>query len=225
MKRVARPILVIACLLAAWAGRSDPLLRPGLLLGYRVEILGAGKQSEEQLELRVQDAAGSDLWRLELELGRDAVRYRALYSSAGDRSPFDATRFESVETWEDGWHRVDPTQMEILSTLQEMEGLLAGKSWDAESTFVVGGRELPCRRYAFADSTQDVQIGESVVLRTVTHRRGEAWLTEDLPFGGWVRYHEERRSRKFSEFGGRRFEGDEESSRETWTLSELTGDD
>ena len=223
--RIPAPVLpALLYLFLAWPGRCESLLQLGLSLEYSMEMLSEGRRSEERLLLSLPEQIDAERWRLELTLGEGASRYRALYTTAGPASAFAASRFEQMECWEESWLPVDPADLDLLATLVDMEARLSGRSWEAESTFIISGRELVCRRYTIADSLETVQEGESVTLRTRQVLRGEVWLNEDLPFGGWVRYREECSARKISEFAGRLFEGKEERTRETWTLTALRWD-
>ncbi|MBN2170335.1 MAG: hypothetical protein JW819_03320 [Candidatus Krumholzibacteriota bacterium] len=211
------------CLLVPAPGRGEAPLRPGLFLDYRLEVLSEGQRSEDRLRLEVGEQAVPGCWRITLRLGdgEDAARYRALYDETASGDPFADARFDSVAEWrEGGWRPLAAGDLAVIDALREVHGRLAGRGAEAESVFVVAGRELAACRVAFADTTESVQAGETVTLRTVTVRRGEVWTSGEVPFGGWLRYREERRARKVSELGGRRFEGAEETTVETWVLAD-----
>jgi len=198
-----------------------PLLESGLSLSYRMEMLSEGRRSEERLRLTVLESIGPEQWLLELSLDEVDARYRARYRSGGSASAFADSRFDRVESWDGAWRPIDSDELDFLASLRDMEGRVGGRTFEAESTLTVGSGELVCRRFTFADSSVSVQEGESVTLRTRLHVRGVVWLCDELPFGGWVRYHEDRRAQKTSEFAGRSFAGNEERSRETWTLESI----
>jgi len=211
------------CLLVPEPGRGDAPLHPGLFLDYRLEVLSEGQRSEDRLRLEVGDQPSPGRWRVMLRLGEgaDAVRYRALYDETLPGGPFAEARFDSVAEWhENGWRSVPAGDLALVDDLREVCNRLSGLAAEAESLFVVSGRELASRRVAFRDTLESVQAGETVTLRTVTVRSGEAWTSGAVPFGGWLRYREERRARKVSEMGGRRFEGAEETTVETWVLAD-----
>ena len=196
---------------------------PGFSMVYAMELKSEGKVSRETLSLGFSGVTEQGYRQLELTLGAGdgALRYRADYLDRGDDPPFASSRFENLVTWDGEWFSLSPDEAELLKDLQEMAARLSGDTWDAESTFVVGGSELRCRRYSFTSSGEQTQAGESVRIRIVQAVRGEIWVCPELPFGGWVQYHEERRARKISELAGRVFQGAEEISDEMWTLKDL----
>jgi hypothetical protein len=197
------------CLLVPASGRGEAPLRPGLFLDYRLEVLSEGQRSEDRLRLEVGEQAVPGCWRI------------TLYDETAPGDPFADARFDSVAEWrEGGWRPLAAGDLAVIDALREVHGRLAGRGAEAESVFVVAGRKLAARRVAFADTTESVQAGETVTLRTVTVRRGEVWTSGEVPFGGWLRYREERRARKVSELGGRRFTGAEETTVETWVLAD-----
>ena len=219
--RTALPILILLSVLAMTrSGSADAPLRPGLRLEYSMEIMSEGQVREERLTLELGERTETGLWRLELRLGEDgsATRYRALYDDEGAGSPFLAKRFSEVASWEGDWIPVAARDLELLDLLRNMETRLRPSASAPDSTFSIDGRLFSCRRHALSDSSETAQEGESVSLRRIQTIKGEAWVTDELPFGGWVVYREERRARKISEFAGRRFEGREELSVETWRL-------
>ena len=215
--------LLLAMMMASWArpgGCSIPL-EPGLFLAYRMELISDGQRREESLTLSVEEtaAAGGPL-RVELSLGGGEFRYRVLYDPAGDGPVFAASRFTSVEAWEDGWVLKPRGEVELLATLQAVEARAALGEAIADSVISVGNIDLACTAKSFVDSSESVQSGETVTIRIVERLRGRLYRSDEIPFGGWVRYEEERSARKLTEFSGRSFVGDESHTRETWTLVE-----
>ncbi|MCP4547896.1 MAG: hypothetical protein GY835_15645 [bacterium] len=199
-------------------------LGPGFSLEYRVEVLNEGQRRDETLTLKVIEEAAPNAWRLELRLGDEEsdLRYQAVYRDGGDSSAFALERFTETCFWDEGWAPVAPADLELLATLSAMEEHLRPVETGADSTMTVGGRALMCRYYSLSDSSEVVQEGESVTIRTNQFVKGDAWICDEVPFGGWVRYREERIATKVSEFGGRSFTGNEERSEETWILVSMT---
>ncbi len=113
---------------------------------------------------------------------------------------------------------LDSSSLSLLADLDRMQSQLADATVVGDSLFFIGDTEWAARSYTLSDSSSSVQRSESVTLIRITSSRGRAWIGAELPFGGWLRYEEERRTRKISEFAGRRFEGEEAVSRELWTL-------
>ncbi len=114
-----------------------------------------------------------------------------------------------------------PADIELLTLLAEMQGRIERSRPVADSSLTVGGHAWRAQRHALADTSETVQQSASVTLTRQVLAQGTAWVAAELPFGGWLRYEEERRARKISELGGRRFVGEEETSRELWTLVDL----
>ena len=147
-----------------------------------------------------------------------AVGFEFAVADAGD----GAERFERMEGLQDGeWLPLATDDVEMFDALRAMEASLAGGAASSDSTVTLGGRDWTAQRYALADSSTTVQESASVTLRTERRTQGVAWMIPELPFGGWLRYEALTEARKVSEVGGRRFAGDPEASRETWTLVEL----
>ena len=198
-------------------GASAPL-SPGLFLEYKVELFEGGRRSEDGFRLVVDDSLGSGHWRLDLTTG-GGDRYRCLYAEGGDASPFARERFtDLLREEEEGWILLDTGALELLDGLAAMQGRLDGSEATGDSLFVLGGRGWPAAVHALSDSSEVVQRSESVAITKRTVSQGRAWVSPELPFGGWLRYDETRGTVKISEFGGRRFEGEESRSRELWTL-------
>lgn len=190
-------------------------------MDYAVEVLEEGRRSEESFRLEVIGAPAPGRWELELRVG-DGQRYRCRYAGDGYATPLAPERFLGAEVEEQGrWRPVDPASLELLDTLRAMQQRIRSSDAGADSLFALAGDVWPARAHALADSSVSEQSSESVKLTWITVSAGEAWVSEALPFGGWLRYEEHRRARKVSEFAGRRFEGAEAESRELWTLQDL----
>ncbi len=199
-------------------GSANAPLVPGLFLEYRVELREGGQLQEENFRLDVLEALGEDTWHLELRIG-SGDRYRCDYSANGDSSTFAPERFSRMSHHLDGrWEALDSSSLSLLADLDRMQSQLADATVVGDSLFFIGDTEWAARSYTLSDSSSSVQRSESVTLSRITSSRGRAWIGAELPFGGWLRYEEERRTRKISEFAGRRFEGEEAVSRELWTL-------
>jgi hypothetical protein len=199
-------------------GSADAPLAPGLFMEYRVELREGGQLSEESFRLDVLDDLGEGAWRLELRIG-DGDRYRCEYATKGGAGSFAPERFSRVSHRVDEfWEELDAGSLSLLADLDRMQSQLDRATATGDSLFSIDGVEWPARSYVLSDSSSSVQRSESVTLSRITQSRGRAWISAELPFGGWLRYDEEHRTRKISEFGGRRFEGEEAVSRELWTL-------
>lgn len=183
-----------------------------------MELISEGQRREETLRIVVGEESESGLWRIELNLGGDEFRYRALYDADAPGPVFDPRRFARVEVWENGWLAQSSEEIAILETLRAVERRVTDSHFVADSILTVGEQEFVCRAVSFDDSTESVQRGETVSIRIVETTVGHVWLCDDLPLGGYVRYVEERSARKHTEFAGRSFAGDVERTRETWTL-------
>ena len=207
---------------ARQSGATSPL-QPGFFMEYRVESFSEGRRSEERFRLVVREDLGADRRLLELSLDSGGA-YRAVYqTAAGAAGPFALERFERVEGREDGkWQSLVPADIELLAQLAEMQDRVERSQPVADSTLTLAGRAWHARRYALADSSEAVQRSASVTLTRQVLAQGTAWVADDLPFGGWLRFEEQRRARKISEIGGRRYVGAEETSRELWTLVALS---
>ncbi len=193
-------------------------LAPGLFMEYRVELREGGQLSEESFRLDVVEALDDGFWQLELTVG-EKDRYRCTYTNAGQAALFSSDRFSQVSHEVAGlWEPMDASSLSLLADMDRMQSMLAAATTEGDSLFTVGGEQWPARIYVLSDSSTSVQRSESVALSRITLSRGRAWICPELPFGGWLSYKEERRTRKISEFGGRRFEGEEAVSLELWTL-------
>ncbi len=211
----------LAFMSSARDGNAKALLSPGFFMEYRVELLEGGKRSEESFRITVLDSLAPAAWRIELALGGGA-RYRSEYVGDGFETPFAVERFSSTEVAEDGrWLPLDPGSLDLLDSLRAMAGRVGSAVAGGDSLFTIAGSAWLAQGCTIADSSEKVQRSESVTLTQNSTSRGRAWVCEGLPFGGWLHYAEERRARKVSEFGGRRFEGEESRSRETWNLVDL----
>lgn len=218
MRRLAgaAALLLIGC--EARAG-AVAFPAPGFFMEYRVEAFSEGRRSEERFTLRVEQDLGDERRLLSLSVDSGAA-YRAVYlTEPGEAGPFALSRFERVEGREEGkWQALVPDELELLRALAGMQARLVAGHAEADSTLSVGGRDWPAQCFALADSSESTQRSASVTLtrRIVSH--GRAWITTALPFGGWLRFEEEREARKVSEIGGRRYVSEPETSREVWTL-------
>jgi hypothetical protein len=214
-------LLVLGFGVARRSAAADPL-PPGFFMEYRVESFSDGRRSEERFRLLVREDLGGGRKRLELSLGGGSS-YRAVYQAApGTAGPFAVARFERVEGLTDGaWQPLVPADIELLALLAEMQDRLERSRTGADSVITVGGRPWPAQHHALADSSETVQRSASVTLTRQVRTTGAAWVTSALPFGGWLRYEEQRSARKVSEIGGRRFVGAEELSSEHWSLVDL----
>lgn len=204
-------------------GRGESALRPGLFASWRIELLAEGKRSEERFALTVSEEIEEGLWRLDLERGEGAGRYRILYRSRGDSPAFDRARIAEMSMLENGsWRPVDPGELSLLDRVREMEASLAESEELGDTLVSVEGRpELACKRFRLENEGETIQEGESVRLRTHWKVTGEVWISPEVPLGAWVRYREERVTKKYSEFSGQVFEGAEQSSVTEWTLETL----
>lgn len=199
-------------------GSAEAPLEPGLFLEYRVELREGGQLHEESFRLEVLEASGPGIWQLELLVGK-SDRYRCEYELLSDGGPFSPSRFGGIRQQVEGrWELIDGGAVPLLDDLDRMQSQLAGTAVVGDSLFSIDGVAWPAQGHAVNDSISAVQSSESVTLTRITRSRGWAWLSPDLPFGGWLSYEEERRARKISEFAGRRFEGEEAISRELWRL-------
>ena len=223
-----RTAVVAACLglaagFIARTGSASALLEPGFFMAYRVETVSAGQRAEQRFRVEVTDDRGGGRRGVLLSID-GAPSYRAVYQTDDDEpmGVFDAERFEQMEGLQDGeWLPLATDDVEMFDALRAMEASLAGGAASSDSTVTLGGRDWTAQRYALADSSTTVQESASVTLRTERRTQGVAWMIPELPFGGWLRYEALTEARKVSEVGGRRFAGDPEASRETWTLVEL----
>ena len=215
-------LLCLGFIAARRCEAADPL-PPGFFMEYRVESFSEGRRSVEHFRLVVREDLGADRRLLELSLDSGGA-YRAVYlAGAAAAGPFALERFERVEGWQDDrWQPLVPADIELLTQLAEMQGRIERSRSMADSTLTVDDRAWSARRYALADSSASVQRSASVTLTRQVLAQGAAWVTADLPFGGWLRFEEERRARKISEIGGRRYVGAEATSRELWTLVALS---
>ncbi len=199
-------------------GSATAPLAPGLFMEYRVELREGGQLGEESFRLDVLDALADDTWRLELRIG-NGDRYRCDYSATGVSGTFAPERFSRMSHHLDGrWEVLNPSSLSLLADLDRMQSQLADATVEGDTLISIGQAEWAARSYILNDSSTSVQRSESVTLSRVTMSSGRAWICADLPFGGWLRYEEERRTRKISEFAGRRFQGEEAVSQELWTL-------
>lgn len=216
-----RLVCAAALLLIGCEARAGALAfpAPGFFMEYRVEAFSEGRRSEERFTLRVEEDLGGERRLLSLSVDSGAV-YRAVYSAGpGEAGPFALSRFERVESREEGrWQVLAPEELELLRTLAGMQDRLAAGRAEADSTLRVGGRDWSAQRFALTDSSESTQRSASVTLTRRIVSRGRAWITTALPFGGWLRFEEERVARKVSEIGGRRYVGEPETNREVWTL-------
>ena len=215
--------LLFLGLIDARRSEASGPLPPGFFMEYRVESFSEGRRSEERFRLVVREDLGADRRLLELSLDSGSA-YRAVYqAAAGAAGPFAVERFERVEGLQDGqWQPLVPTEIELLTLLADMQDRIEHGQAEADSSVSVGGRAWRAQRYSLTDSSATVQRSASVTLTRQVLAHGTAWVAADLPFGGWLRFEEERQARKISEFGGRRFIGELETSRELWTLVALS---
>jgi hypothetical protein len=213
---------LLLSLIDARRSEAVSLLPPGFFMEYRVESFSEGRRSEERFRLLVREDLGADRRLLELSLNSGST-YRAVYQTApGPAGPFAAERFERVEGREDGqWQPLVPADIELLALLSAMQERIERSHPVADSSLTVGGQAWRAQGHALADTSETVQRSASVTLTRQVLAQGRAWVAPELPFGGWLLYEEERRARKISELGGRRFVGEEETSRELWTLVDL----
>ncbi len=216
-------IATVATLLNISPGRGDSNLRPGLFASWRIELLAEGKRSEERFAVTVGEEVEENLWRLEVEQGEGGARYEILYRSGGDRAAFDRERIAKVSKLQDGqWRRVDASELSLLDRVHEMETSLAQAEELGDTLVAVGGAStMACRRLRLENEGETVQEGEAVRLRTHWRVSGEVWVSPEVPLGAWVRYREERITKKFSEFSGQVFEGETQTSVTEWTLETL----
>jgi len=218
MRRLAGAAALLLISLEARVGTAG-FPTPGFFMEFRVEAFSEGRRREERFRLLVAEDLGGERRLLTLTVDGGAA-YRAVYlSGPGEAGPFARARFERVESRENGhWQPLALDEIELLTTLTGMQERLAAGRAEADSTFSIGGRQWPAQRYALADSSESTQRSASVALTRQIVSRGRAWVCAALPFGGWVRFEEERTARKVSEFGGRRYVSAPETSREVWTL-------
>jgi len=204
-------------------GRGDKALRPGLFASWRIELLAEGRRSEERFAVTVSEEIEEGLWRLDLERGDAAGRYRILYRSGGDSPAFDRARIAEMNMLEDGsWRPVDPNELSLLDRVREMEASLVDSEELGDTLVSLEGKsDLACKRFRLENEGETVQEGESVRLRTHWKVTGEVWISPEVPLGAWVRYREERITKKYSEFSGQVFESAEQISVTEWTLETL----
>ncbi len=216
-------IATIATLLNISPGLGDSALRPGLFASWRIELLAEGKRSEERFSVTVGEEVEEGLWRLEVEQGEQAAQYEILYRSGGDRAAFDRERIARVSKLQDGeWRRVDASELSLLDRVHEMETSLAQAEELGDTLVAVEGTSaIACRRLRLENEGETVQEGEAVRLRTHWKVTGEVWVSPKVPLGAWVRYREERITKKYSEFSGQIFEGESQTSVTDWTLETL----
>ncbi len=214
--------LVFVIAISARPAGGEPLLEPGLSLVYRMEMISEGQRSDETLRVDVGDRSSSGLWNIELILGGAELRYRALYEADGPGPVFSDHRFVKLEVWDSGWRESALNDVEVLTTLRDIEARVAAMPAAADSTIDVSNRSLACHSLSFSDSSTSVQRGETVTLSIETRSYGHLWISDDVPFGGWVRYEERRDARKTTEFSGRSFAGEVEQTQETWQLESIS---
>lgn len=216
-RQAAAAALLIIGFEARAEGAAFPA--PGFFMEYRVEAFSEGRRSEERFRLAVAEDLGGERRLLTLTVD-SGTSYRAVYlAGPGEAGPFALSRFESVESRENGrWQPLVPDEIDLLSTLAGMQARIVAGHAETDSTLSIGGRAYAAQRFALADSSESTQRSASVTLTRRIVSRGQAWICPALPFGGWLRFEEEREARKVSEIGGRRYVGEPEMSREVWTL-------
>lgn len=215
----------IAVLLGlAGPGRGDDTLRPGLFASWRIDLLSEGRRSDEHFSVLVAEEVEPELWRLDLERGFGDGNYRILYRAGGEFPAFDRTRIVKMSSLENGrWKPVDPAELTLLDRVREMESSLSNAEELGDTLVVLpDGKSLICRRLKLDSEGESTQDGESVRLRTHWKVSGEVWTSPEVPLGAWVRYREERVTKKYSEFGGQVFEGEAQVSLTEWSLESLT---
>lgn len=220
MKAARRGLAALLLIsMTAIPGRGETVLRPGLHATWRIELLAEGKRSEDRLSLDVVEEVESGRWTLDIRHGGDT--WRLLYRADGELPHFSPERVLALDQLEDGqWRSRGSDDLAMLNPLVLMELRLSGAQLLGDTVQLVSGREMHCRRYALQDAGESVQEGPTVTLRTQWTVSGEVWISSEVPLAGWVRYREERTSRKVSEIGGQVFEGGEESGITEWILEE-----
>ncbi|MDP6418688.1 MAG: hypothetical protein QGG80_04400 [Candidatus Krumholzibacteria bacterium] len=215
-------LAALAILMMTNPGRGENFLRPGFSVQWKVAQLSEGHLSEETLSIAVQESVGVDSLLLTIRRGNDDRDYRILYWAAGDEFHCARERILSAEIGEGDKRRgLLEEELFFLDQLEMME-LRIGEEGEfiGDTLLSLAGRSIPCRRLRMEDEGEDVQDGESVVLRTYWNLTAEAWVSDALPLG-WLFYREDIHSRKVSEFGGREFEGEDNRSISTWEIQSL----
>jgi hypothetical protein len=204
-------------------GRGDSALRSGLFVSWRIELLADGKRSDESFSVTVAEEVEDGLWRLDLERGQAAGHYRILYRDGGEAPAFDRSRIEEMNALVDGqWRPMDPGELSLLDRVREMETSLADAEVLGDTLVSVDGSvPLHCRRLRLMSEGEAIQDGESVRLRTHWKVTGEVWVSPQVPLGTWVRYHEQRETKKYSEFAGQVFEGEMQVTVTEWSLEKI----
>jgi len=221
--RAAVPLAIAVLLGISGPGRGESALRPGLFASWRIDLLSEGRRSEELFSVTVAEEVEAGLWRLDLERGDGAGSYRILYRSGGPAPAFDRTRIVEMHALDgNAWTPMDPSELVLLDRVRDMELSLAGAEELGDTLVQIReGGPLKCRRLGLEREGESVQEGESVRLRTHWKVTGEVWTSPEVPLGAWVRYREERVTKKFSEFGGQVFEGEAQASLTEWSLEIL----
>jgi hypothetical protein len=217
IRRGVAALLIIMSFAAPGLGDND--LRPGLHAAWSIDLLSEGRHSTDRVALDVREEREPGLWILELTHGKD--RWRLHYTSGGDLPHFSPERVVDLEAYEDGrWQGRGSSELGALNNLVLMELRLAGAEHLGDTVQAVSGHELRCSRYALRDQGESLQEGPTVTLRTLWEVKGEVWVSSEIPLAGWVRYREERSTRKRSEIGEQVFEGAEEVGVTEWILEE-----